>query len=83
MFSAIQRHNQVLLSAITSFDHSGAILSATETTVGDRTMAQFAEEMMGQYEGDYVPQESNVLNGYIALYHQIKVVMDVSHRNGQ
>ena len=79
-FPPIEGHTVQLVNAITSFDHSGAILSATQTRAGDKTLAEFAEEMMEQYQGDYVPQGSNLLDGYIALYHQIKVVMVVSTR---
>ena len=77
-FPAIQPHILQLVSAITSLDHSGAILSAPQTKVGDRTLADFAEDMMEQYQGDYVPQGSDVLDSYIAVYHQIKIVMLVS-----
>ena len=66
-----------LVEAITSFDYSGAILSATETRAGDKKFSDLASEMLENYNGDYLIQGSNALDGYIALYHQIKIVMQI------
>ena len=79
-FPAIEPHILELVGAITSLDHSGPILSAPQIKVGDRTMTEFAAEMMEQYQGDYVPRGSNLIDSYIALYHQIKIIMLVSAR---
>ena len=76
-FPDIERHSMEVVNAISSFDHSGAILSATETHAGDKTLAKFAEEMLEQYQGNYVPQGSHLLDGYILLYHQIRRVMQI------
>ena len=76
-FPSIESHSLQLVSTITSFDHSGAILSAPETMAGDKKLSDFASEMLENYKGNCVPEGSNILNGYILLYHQIKIVMQV------
>ena len=77
-FPAIQGHTGELLSAMTS-DLSRAILPAARTKAADRPLAVEVEEMLEQYQGDYVLEGSNI-DSYIALYHQIKTVMRVSAR---
>ena len=79
-FPAVEPHILELVGAIKNFDHSGPILSAPGMKVGDRTMTEFAEEMMEHYQGDYVPHGSNLIDSYLALYHQIKIIMLVSVR---
>ena len=74
-FPEIEGHSLNVVSAITGFDYSGAILSASNTTAGDKTLADFAVDQLANYDGNYVPQGSNILDGYILLYHQVKFIM--------
>lgn len=74
-FPDIECHSLNLVSVITGFDYSGAILSARDTTAGDRKMADVASDMLENYDGDYSFQGSSILDGYLALYYQIKSVM--------
>ena len=74
-FPAINTQVTQLLDNITNFDYSGAIISATETKAGEETLAEFVARMLEQYEGNYIPHGSNILNGYIALFHQVRNTM--------
>ncbi len=80
-FPEIEQRCLQISQVIREFDYSGEILSALNTNVGGRSMAEDAREMLEQYEGDYQPHSSaNVVNGYIFLYYQIKLIMEsLSH----
>ena len=75
-FPAVQGHTGELLSAMTS-DLSRAILPVARTQAGDPPPAVEVDEMLEQYQGDYVPDGSSI-DGYIALHHQIRTVMRVA-----
>jgi len=77
-FPDVECHSLNLVSTITGFDYSGAILSACNTMAGDQKMAlaDIVSEMLENYDGDYSFRGSNILDGYIALYHQIRFVME-------
>ena len=38
-------------------------------------MTDFVSEMLEGHEGEVKFRESNTINGYVALYHQIKLLM--------
>ena len=79
-FPQIETYSLNLVNVIAGFDYSGAILSATDTRAGEKTLAEFAAEMLAKYDGNYQLQDGSILNGYILLYHQIKIVMEnLSH----
>ena len=78
-FPEIERQSLQVVSVISNFDYSGAILSALDTRAGERSLAEFASEMLEKHDGDFRLQSqgtSNILDGYIVLYHQIKIVME-------
>lgn len=74
-FPEVEGHSLNLISTINGFDYSEAILSANHTMVGDRKMVDVVREMLEDYDGDYSFQSPNLVDGYLALYHQIRFVM--------
>jgi len=76
-FPNVETHCLRLTEAITALDYSGFILSATQTSAGDKKLAELAAEVLENYSGNYVPQGANLVDAYLALYHQIKIVMQV------
>ena len=76
-FPAINSQVIQLLESIVRFDYSGAIVSAIDKRVDEKTLAEVVESMLEQYEGNYIPQGANLVNGYIALYHQIRNCMQI------
>ncbi len=76
-FPEIEQQSLQVVSVISNFDYSGAILSALDTRAGEKSLAKFASEMLEKYDGDSQPQGTgNILDGYVLLYHQIKIVME-------
>ena len=68
-FSEIEKQSLEIVSAIDGFDYSGAILSASDTRAGDKSLAQFASEMLEKYDGDYRPRGSgNILDGLYIFF---------------
>lgn len=58
-----------------SFDFSDAILGAVNSSLGDKKMIDFVSEILKKHEGKVEFKPSNMINGYVALYHQIKLQM--------
>ena len=80
-FPEIEQLCLQICQVISEFDYSGKILSALNTRTGGRSAAEDARDMLEQYEGDCLPHSrANVLNGYIFLYHQIKLIMECLSR---
>ena len=76
-FLEIEKQCLEIVSAIDRYDYSGAILSAPDTRAGDRSLAEFAGEMLERYDGDYrLSGDGHILDAYISLYYQIKIVMN-------
>ena len=79
-FPDIETYCLALVNVIAGFDYSGAILSAIDTTAGEKTLAERASEMLAKHDGNYQLQDGSLLNGYILLCHQIKIAMEnLSH----
>lgn len=76
-FPNIETYSLQLMGVITNFDYSGFILSATETSAEDRKLSEIAEEMLEGYSGNYQPHGANLIDAYIALYYQIKNIMEI------
>jgi hypothetical protein len=75
LFPELEKHCLSFVGAVHSFDFSDAILGAVTTNLGDKKMTEFASEMLEKHEGEVKFQPSNMINGYVALYHQIKLHM--------
>lgn len=65
------------ISNINSFDFSGAILGAAHTRLGEKEMSELAHEMLVNHEGEASFVKGHMINGYVALYHQIKLQIKV------
>ena len=76
-FPEVEAHSLNMIATIAGFDYSGRILSASHTKAGDQKMVDFVRETLENYDGDYSIQGSNLLDGYIALYHQVKFLMAI------
>ena len=77
VFPDIERQCLQISRIILEFDYSGAIVSALHTRVGEENTAEYASKAIEEYEGDSLPLgKGNMLDGYILLYHQIKLVME-------
>ena len=76
-FENIQVNCLNIVRVINDFDYSEAILSAQHTTAGSDKLSDLVSKMLAEYEGDYRPAGSNIIDGYIVLYHQIKMVMEL------
>ena len=74
-FPEIEHFSLMLVSEIASFDHAGAILSASYSTIEHEKSAQSISEMLKDYDGDYTTKGSHILDGYVELYFQIKIMM--------
>lgn len=75
LFPEIERDCLSFVDTVHSFDFSDAILGAIDTKVGDRKMTTYVSEMLEKHEGEVNFKESNIINGYVALYQQIKLLM--------
>jgi len=75
LFPELEKQCLSFVGAVHSFDFSGAILGAANLKVGDKKMTDFIKEMLESHEGEVKFLESNMINGYVALYHQIKLQM--------
>ncbi len=77
LFPKLERHCLSFVGAVHSFDFSDAILGAVTSTLGDKKMTDFVSEMLEKHEGEVKFVQSNIINGYVALYHQIKLQMEL------
>lgn len=57
------------------FDFSDAVLGIINTNFGDQPGKDFIQSMLENYEGEPKYRKSNIINGYVALYYQIKIHM--------
>ena len=76
-FPKIEIYSLQLMNVITNFDHSGFILSATESSIDDRKVSDVVEEMLESYSGNYQPYGANLIDAYIVLYYQIQSMMEI------
>ncbi|MCY4152722.1 MAG: hypothetical protein OXE94_10870 [Aestuariivita sp.] len=87
-FSEIENLCLQIVQAISTIDPPGKILSPVQELLillnveenGGETMIEFIRNMMENYTGDYTYQQGNVINAYIFLYHQIKLLMKILPR---
>jgi len=77
LFPKLEKHCISFVEAFHSFDFSDSILGAVNTTMGEKKMTDFVSEMLEKHEGEVKFLDSNIINGYVALYHQIKLQMEV------
>ena len=75
-FPSIETHCLALAQIISIFDRSNEILSAIDSDAGDKKLADVVSDMLAKHEGDQFLDGENILNNYIALYNQIKLVMN-------
>lgn len=72
LFPTLEKQCLSFVEAFHSFDFSEAIRGAVNSQLGDKPMKDFVKEVIGKHEGEPTYRESNMLNAYVALYHQIK-----------
>ena len=77
LFPELEKQCLFFIQTFHSFDFSDAIRGAVNLRVGDKTMKDFVKEMLEKNEGEPTYKKSNMLNAYVALYHQIKNQMAV------
>lgn len=63
------------LSAVHTLDFSEAILDVKNTTMGGKPQANFIHKLLEEHTGEVEYLKHNTINGYVALYHQIKLQM--------
>jgi len=74
-FPDIEHYSLMLVSEIASFDQAGSILSASYSTTDSTISAKDMAERLRDYDGDYSFDGSEVLDSYIELFFQIKIIM--------
>ncbi|WP_373034005.1 potassium channel family protein [Sulfurovum sp.] len=75
LFPKLEKHCLSFVNAVHSFDFSDSILGAVNTRLGNKKMTDYVSEMLEKHSGEVKFLESNMINGYAALYHQIKLQM--------
>ena len=76
---------QQLSEAISDIDPPRQIMSPLQDLLmplqvrenGDETMIEHMRDMMENYEGDYTYEQGHLMNGYIFLYKQTKILMEL------
>lgn len=79
---------QQLSEAISDIDPPGQIMSPLQELLmplqarenGGETMIEHMRDMMENYEGDYTYKRGYLMNGYIFLYKQTKLLMEILPR---
>lgn len=77
LFPDLEKHCLSFLQAGHSFDYSGSILSFKTAMLGDRPVKDVVKEMLDKHEGEVKFLQANMINGYVALYYQIKLQMEL------
>lgn len=77
IFPQLESYCLLFIDMTHTFDFSNAILAAEYTTFGDKKMTDYVRNMLKNHVGEVEFIESNLINGYIALYHQIKLQMSL------
>lgn len=80
LFPELEKHCLSFVEGTHSFDFSDSILGAVSGRLGPKKMIDFVSEMLEKHEGEVEFLESNMINGYVALYHQIKLNMGLLER---
>lgn len=75
LFPDIEKNCLSFVEAFHLFDFSSAILGAVNTKFGDKKMTDFVSETLEKHKGEAEFVESNIINGYVALYQQVKLLM--------
>jgi len=75
LFPELEKNCLSFVGGVHSFDFSDAILGAVSSRLGDKKMTDFVSEMLEKHEGEVKFLKSNMINGYVALYYQIKLLM--------
>ena len=80
-FPEIEKLCLELASILEKYDRSKEILSALRLKLGKIPMTEHIRDSLRDYSGDHQPLTgANILNGYILLYHQIKLLMELLPR---
>lgn len=77
LFPRVQELCLSINIAVTTFDFSEAILGVARSRDGEKPMTEFVREMLETHEGEPEFLRSNIINGYVALHNQIKLLMDL------
>ncbi|MFC6631797.1 potassium channel family protein [Microbulbifer taiwanensis] len=75
LFPALENNSLEFVKSVHYFDFSDAILGAVKSRLGEKKMTVVVSEMLERYKGEVRSLESSLINGYISLYHQIKLLM--------
>ncbi|MGB5122381.1 MAG: potassium channel family protein [Vibrio fluvialis] len=75
LFPELEKYCLSFVDGVHSFDFSDAILGAVNSNLGGKKVTDFVSEVLEKHEGEVEFKPSNMINGYVALYHQIKLHM--------